>query len=190
MNESLLKILPPRPPGYGRDRESFASGTGITFDPLAAAESAIQITMNVLLNPERLARIHQYHSRDPENPALTEIMQTLFRHIFKAEQEDNYNGDLQRLAQTIYANYLIGLDANSNTTSYVKAEIYNQLINLLDWLEDNASNESWEKHNNYLRDVIKSYLKNPSGFQKKDPVYIPPGSPIGSKRELFMECSY
>ncbi len=31
--DSLLQILPPRPPGYPRTQESFAARTGVTFDP-------------------------------------------------------------------------------------------------------------------------------------------------------------
>ncbi len=49
--ESLLAILPPHPPADPRTQESFPSQTGLTFDPVAAAESAADLTLNVLLNP-------------------------------------------------------------------------------------------------------------------------------------------
>ncbi len=43
--EVILDIIPPKPLGYQRDREHFKSRTGITFDPLAAAESAADQTL-------------------------------------------------------------------------------------------------------------------------------------------------
>ena len=54
--ESLLKILPPRPPGLRPTQESFPSETGLTFDPIATAESAADLTLTLLTNPERASR--------------------------------------------------------------------------------------------------------------------------------------
>ncbi|HBY62558.1 MAG TPA: peptidase, partial [Solibacterales bacterium] len=55
--ESLLKILPPRAEGYERSRESFRHRTGLTFDALGPAEAAAELTLSLLLNPERAARL-------------------------------------------------------------------------------------------------------------------------------------
>ena len=63
--ESILTLLPPVPPGYPRTKESFPSHTGPTFDPVAAAESAADLTLKVLLDPERASRIIEYHMRVP-----------------------------------------------------------------------------------------------------------------------------
>ena len=45
--ESLLAVLPPQPPGYPRTQESLASHTGLTFDAVAAAESAADLTLGL-----------------------------------------------------------------------------------------------------------------------------------------------
>ena len=71
--ESLLKILPPRPPALRRTAESFPSETGLTFDPIAAAESAADLTLQVLLDPARASRIVQYHMREHPGPSLREV---------------------------------------------------------------------------------------------------------------------
>ena len=63
--ESLLAILPPLPPGLERTRESFPSETGLTFDPIAAAESAADLTLKILFDPARASRLVQYHARNP-----------------------------------------------------------------------------------------------------------------------------
>ena len=43
--ESLIKLIPPRAFGYPRNRETFRSRTGVTFDILAAAETATNLTL-------------------------------------------------------------------------------------------------------------------------------------------------
>ena len=52
--EHVIKLIPPQPMGYQRDRELFKTHTGMTFDPLAAAESSADNTLKFLLNPQRL----------------------------------------------------------------------------------------------------------------------------------------
>ena len=63
--ESLLKLLPPRPPALPRTQESFPAHTGLTFDPIAAAESSADLTLALLCNPERASRLIEYHMRVP-----------------------------------------------------------------------------------------------------------------------------
>ena len=43
--ESLIELIPPRAFGYPRTRETFNSRTGLTFDYLAAAETATNLTL-------------------------------------------------------------------------------------------------------------------------------------------------
>src|ERR1700722_13766695 len=71
--ESLLKIIPPRPPEYPRNREDFKIHTSPAFDALAPAESAAQHTLQFLFNPERAARLVEFHARDSANPGLDEV---------------------------------------------------------------------------------------------------------------------
>ena len=44
LNESLLKLIPPRASGRGKTRESFKSRTGLTFDAISLAETAATMT--------------------------------------------------------------------------------------------------------------------------------------------------
>jgi hypothetical protein len=67
--ESLLKILPPRPPAYPRTPESFTAHTGLTFDPESAAEAAAEVTVSLLFNPQRASRLVEYHAHDTQNLA-------------------------------------------------------------------------------------------------------------------------
>jgi len=61
--ESLLNLIPPRPPGYPRNREHFRIRTSPTFDALAPAEAYANHVSEFLFNPERAARIVELVSR-------------------------------------------------------------------------------------------------------------------------------
>jgi hypothetical protein len=46
----------------------FQAATSTTFDPIAAAEAAVNITFTYLLNEERAARLIEYNARDSKQP--------------------------------------------------------------------------------------------------------------------------
>ena len=71
--ETLLKLFPPRPPDFERTHESLPAGTGVTFDPIAAAESAADLTLSLLFDRERAARLVEYHAR-AGTPSLAEVI--------------------------------------------------------------------------------------------------------------------
>src|SRR4029077_8132256 len=75
--ESLLKIIPPRPPEYERSREHFKIRTYPAFDALGPAEAAAQHTLQFLFNPERAARLVEFHARDAANPDLEEVIDAI-----------------------------------------------------------------------------------------------------------------
>jgi len=52
--KETLKLFPPRAFGYGKTRESFKGKTGVSFDPLSAASTASDLSLKLLLNPERM----------------------------------------------------------------------------------------------------------------------------------------
>ena len=55
--ENVLQLIPARPPGHAKSRETFPSATGKTFEPIGAAESAVVLTLDALLEPTRAARM-------------------------------------------------------------------------------------------------------------------------------------
>jgi len=58
-----LSLFPPRAFGYGRTRESINGKTGVSFDALSAAETAADMTLGLLLHPERASRLIQQKIR-------------------------------------------------------------------------------------------------------------------------------
>ena len=75
LNESLIELIPPRAFGYPRTRETFKSRTGLTFDYLAAAETATNLTLKYLLNPKQTSRLLTLKARDINSqPGLSMIL--------------------------------------------------------------------------------------------------------------------
>src|SRR5712671_3430859 len=81
--ESLLRMIPPRPPEYQRGREHFKIHTSPAFDALAPAEEAAQHTLQFLFNPERAARLVEFHARDAANPGLQEVLDAIVAATWK-----------------------------------------------------------------------------------------------------------
>ena len=79
--ESVIALIPPQPIGYRRDRELFKIHTGITFDPIGAAKSATQHTVNFLLNPARLTRIVEQHARDKNQLSLYQFFDEILNSV-------------------------------------------------------------------------------------------------------------
>src|SRR6266478_1706916 len=94
--ESLLKLIPPRPPGYGRTREDFRIRTFPTFDALAPAEAIANHVCDFLLNQERAARLVEFHARDSRNPGLIEVLDKILASTWKAPMGTGYHAEIQR----------------------------------------------------------------------------------------------
>src|SRR5947208_6306617 len=82
--ESLLRLIPPRPPGYPRTREDFRIRTYPNFDALAPAEAFANHVSDFLLNQERAARLVEYHARDPRYPGFGEVLDKILASTWKA----------------------------------------------------------------------------------------------------------
>ena len=82
--ENIIRLIPPHPVAHERTRELFRLHTGMTFDPLAAAETAAHQTIGAMLHPERAARLVEYHARDARNPGLDEVLNRLLAATWEA----------------------------------------------------------------------------------------------------------
>ncbi|HEY3104267.1 MAG TPA: zinc-dependent metalloprotease, partial [Pyrinomonadaceae bacterium] len=110
--ESLLRLIPPRPPGYPRTREDFRIRTAPTFDALAPAEAYANHVCDFLFNPERAARIVEFHSRSIEYPPLGDVFDKILTETFRAPVRSGYEGEIQRTVNAVVLNELMALAAN------------------------------------------------------------------------------
>src|ERR1043165_6742576 len=99
--EPLLRLIPPRPAGYPRTREDFRIRTQPVFDALAPAEAITNHVAGFLFNPERAARLVQFHARDPRNPGLDEVIDRIINSTWKAPTANGYPGGIQHTVNKV-----------------------------------------------------------------------------------------
>jgi len=178
--ESLLSLLPPRPPGYPRTIESFAGHTGLTFDPAGAAEAAAALTFKLLLDPERASRLVEYHARNNAGPSLTQVIEAVFQATWKAPRATELQGEMQRITETSALEHLLALAANQKTSPEARALARAEALSLRSWMSATTAQASQEKA---LRAAaiarINAFEKDPEKFTPASDVAIPPGQPIG-----------
>ena len=74
---NIVELIPPKPIGYGKTRESFKGKTGPVFDPLSAAESSADATLSFLLHPQRVSRLIEQNALGQNDLTLNEVIETL-----------------------------------------------------------------------------------------------------------------
>jgi hypothetical protein len=187
--ESLLKIIPPVPPGYPRNTESFPSETGLTFDPVAVAESAADLTLQVLLDPARASRVVQYHMRTPPaSPSLREIMEAISKTT--AERIDGghtMSSEVERAVEVRGLAWMLSLAVNPAASSQARAIALSHIKVLqTQWTSEAAPTDSAEAiHRAGMLATIDGFLKEPEKFVPAKQIEAPPGMPIGDDGDVY-----
>ena len=185
--ESLLNILPPVPPGYPRNRESLPSHTGLTFDPVAAAESAADLTLKVLLDPARASRLIEYHMRVPGSPGLREVLEAVSSTVAaRPEGGHTLSSEVARAVEFRGLEATLALAVNPVASSQARAIARSHIANLLkQWTSTPAPQDSAEAiHRAALIERIEDFERDPAKFTPAAPVEAPPGMPIGDDEDF------
>jgi len=178
--ERILNLIPPHPEGYGRTRETFSLRTGMTFDPLAAAETSAGMTVSLILHPERAARLVENHARDPKQPGLEEVINTLLSATWKSLQMSGTRGEIQRTVENAVLYHLMALAANQQAQPQSRAIAFRELKKLKSWVGAQTSkDESQRAHETFAIWQIERFEKDPKQIELSAPVQPPAGPPIG-----------
>ncbi len=175
----VIELFPPRAIGYGRSRESFKSKNGIAFDPFGAVETASEMTLSLLLHPERASRLVQHKSLDNSQLGLGELVNTLIDNSFKKNYKDTYYQELQNVVNNQVLNQLFYLAASENTYKQVIAIVNSKLSEIATLVRNRKSNGVQKIYDLELIKSIETFKKNPSKYKKPTVSKIPDGSPIG-----------
>ena len=132
--ESLLKMIPPRPPDYERGREHFKIRTSPAFDALAPSEAAAQQSLQFLFDPQRAARLVEFHARNAEEPALKEIFDAVLAATWKSAHGNGYHEQIAIVVDNVALYNLMALAANEQASDEVRAIASLELHDLKDWL--------------------------------------------------------
>jgi len=176
LSDELLAALVPRPPNNAKSRETFSGATGIVFDSKSPAASAVAMTLKVLLEPSRAARLSQSGA-----PGLVAVTDALLDASWYRKPSGGTIGAIQRQTnmQVLYA--FLGLAFDASADSDVRAIALYSVSVLDNWLSRQSPKDTvWRAHFEFARFEIDRLRNDPAQLPFVAPVIIPPGSPIGS----------
>jgi len=185
--ERLLAILPPHPPGDPRTEESFPSETGLTFDPVAAAESAADLTLSVLLNPARASRLVEYHMREPGAPSLRSVLEDVSKTTAaRNEGGHTMSSEVARAVEFRSLEAMLALAVNPAASSQARAITSWHIKDVLKELTTTPAPADTAEaiHRAAMIDRIEQFEREPEKFVPARPVEAPPGMPIGDGGEM------
>ncbi len=175
-----LDLFPPRAIGYWRTRESFNSKVGVAFDAFSAVETASEMTLNLLLNPQRMSRLIAHKSLSKRQLGLEELIDELITKTIKKTHKDRYYQELQNVINNKVLEQLFYLAAYKNQYKQVNAITMFKLDEIKSILKGKKLEGVQKIYNAAMIKKIDGFLKNPTSFKKMNAPKIPDGSPIGS----------
>ncbi len=177
--EALLRLLPPRPPEYPAHRDSFRGHTGLTFDPLGAAEGAATHSFALLFNPQRAARVVEHHQRDPTLPGLHEVLQAALEATWLAPAETRLAQVVKCRVEHVALRHLLALAASPEASPLVQAVAREVIAGLRTALEGEAGGDAVTRaHRRAGLEMIAAFGRSPDGFRVPGTLQPPPGMPI------------
>ncbi len=174
--KNLHSILGPRTFGNLRNRESFGSQSGVSFDYLGIANSLSDAIIGMILNPQRVTRLIQQEAIYNNQFKFNEVLKEMINSTFKTTETNNYNMSIKEINQYNLLKHLMILSNEQNIYPQVRAEIYNVFDELLKWLKKNPD----FKYSNFYVNQLNQFKLQPDLFSPLETERIPDGSPIGS----------
>ena len=173
--EEKLGLFPPRAIGYGRTRESFKGRTGVSFDALSAAETASDMTLGLLLHPERASRLVQQKSLDKNQIGLEDVFTEIANGTLDISHKNAYHAEVQHTINFRVLYHIMNLAAHDDVHPQVNALANEALKNIKTRLLGNGRSPISVE----MVRRIDAFLEKPTAFKVISAPKIPDGSPIG-----------
>jgi len=181
--ESLLRLIPPRPPGYPRTREDFRIRTFPTFDALAPPEAIADHVCDFLLNQERAARLVEFHARDSRYPGFDEVLDRIIEATWKTPIGAGYDAEIRHTVNMVVLVDLMALASGERASNQVRAIAELKLDELKRWLGTQPAltrDENERAYLTYAANQIKRFQEDPKKMNLTKANDPPDGQPIGT----------
>ena len=192
----ILALIPPRPFGYGKTRETFVARTGPVFDPVAPAESVVDLTFGLLFDGGRATRLYLQNLQNPSLPSLNSMLDEVTRNIFSYKVPEGMAGEIKFITESKMIDHMILLADNPEVSNSVRAITRGYLKTLKETgFVDNTVglknrgdiNSVLGMHSRYLADKIQAFLDLPVKLTPQESLKVPDGAPIGMED---MSCDF
>lgn len=195
--QRIIDLIPPRPPGYGMHRELFNRTTGESFDPIAPAAIAAEVTIGFALQPDRAARMIAQNALDQAKPGLGEVIDRFVKATFEQTTSSGYEAEIKRAIERVLVDRISWLAAAA-PNAQVRAIASLKLDQIATRVRpaataaapSNLQAESERAHRMLLAADIKRFLERPMNDAMSarivPPLAAPPGAPIGDSGMDFL----
>lgn len=170
--DTITQLIPPKAYGDSRTRESFTGRTGLTFDPLSAAESAAAYSLSHILNTHRLNRMSLQSAHGHELPGVAELVTELFAASLNNSSNDQH--PLQARVNYLVVNQLMNTAANPELAPEVRAA----LLHELKVTGKRLGKKNRSIHDQQIARLLDIYWRTGQWHGQIDVRPLPPGSPI------------
>ena len=172
--ERIRNLIPPRPAGINRTAELFRGRTSPVFDPVSAAETAADLVIALLLDPQRASRLSQGQSSAAGRLTLDNVLQALGNATWARVAEQGPAGEMRRAASIAYLRRLLALAASPDASPAARGTALTRVQSLKSSLAAVPS-----PHAKFALAQIAAFEKEPKSFILQPAPAAPPGMPIG-----------
>jgi hypothetical protein len=175
LSNKIIGLIPPRPPMYYGIGELFQKRTGMSFDPLAAAEALTNFELGFLFNPERANRLVQFKA-EAGSLGWDDVLDATIQKTWKSTAKKGLEQQVQLQVQQMVLSCIMALSQSESANYAVKAICFDrlQIIKGLA-LAAAKTNPSLKAH--YLYAVER--INKPKEISLPAAKSIAPGAPIG-----------
>ena len=190
--ERLLALLHPLPPGSAATREALRGKTAPAFDGMQAAAIATDMLVTALLQPERAARVVDFHRRDPSLPSFEDVLDAMIMRVFgEGQGEPSRTAELRRVIQGVLVDRLLRLARDETATLGVRGRVEDRLSSLRDELTRwEAAEDEAGSHARFLLGELRRHFERsiPTEAAAGGGHEPPPGMPIGGLSDATWAC--
>ncbi len=180
--DTVLRLLPPAPPGYNGGVELFSSRTRPIFDEFGAVRTLAQMVVDALLQSDRCARLVQF-ARYQKNPlTLGELIDRIAAvTIQRAEPGHAKEAGIVRATQRAVADRMMLLAADSDAAADVRAIADYKIRGWLSLAHRRAGTGSLENraHWTAIEAGFRQWLEKGTLPASTKALRAPPGDPFG-----------
>src|SRR5690606_20919286 len=178
--QEKLGLFPPRALGFPASRESFKGRHGVGFDALSAAETSADMSLALLLHPQRASRLIQQKSLDSDQLGLDQVLDRTLKESFDLSHRDPYLAEIQNSINFRVLYHIMNLASAQGVHPQVNALAHESLKDLKSQLLGGGKNTMAVE----MVRRIDAFLEEPGEFEPLSAPDIPDGSPIG------MDCMH
>jgi hypothetical protein len=175
--DRIVKLIPPRPAGYGSSRELFRKRGGMAFDALSPAETAADLPLSFLFNSDRLNRLSGNMAQS-NSLALPEVLNTLINATWKAPRKKGTEGLIQQQTEQLLLTYLLSSSISDNNSFITRSVLAQSLSELKTYIESKKKTSADPLYNGHLLLGLER-MKAPADAKPTVHAVAPPGAPIG-----------